>query len=469
MIFTSSDNMTPGTWLYWFIVYFLYRYARLVVNLWLFWTFKPIPIPENPTLSPSDVTVILPTLDGEGEELERTISSILQNEPKEVILVTIDENLYKAERTVAKMPAAKYARIRCMSVKQANKRRQMARAIPEVNTQIIVFADDDVTWPRETLLWMLAPFEDRSYGGVVTCQRLRRAENPTFSQRIYGFLGALYLERRNFDCAAMTHMDGGMPCLSGRTCAYRTSILQDVNFTNGFTNEKWWFGQYQLNADDDNFLSRWMVSHGHQVYMQYHPNCEVLTTLENNPKFLKQCLRWARSNWRSNLTSMFSERHIWRHQLYSAYAVQLTTLMPPAIMGDALLWWFLIQGTSDWSPENARLAFCIFAGWMTFSKFIKLVTHFVRYPVDIFLWPVSVLFGWFHGVIKLYAVLTLNETTWGSRDNADTSDSERMIKQKKLRHSFESLDEKLHEKLLSNDYTTSYAAHDLKCSQPPLG
>ncbi|EXJ83412.1 hypothetical protein A1O1_07035 [Capronia coronata CBS 617.96] len=460
--------MDSHAWFHWFVVYFLYRYVRLIVNLWSFWTFKPIPIPENPSLSPSDVTVILPTLDGEGDELEQTISSILENKPKELILVTIDENLHKAERTMAKMPAAKYDRIRCMSVKQANKRRQMARAIPEVHTQIIVFADDDVTWPAETLQWMLAPFEDKRYGGVVTSQRLRRAENPSFSQRIYGFLGALYLERRNFDCAATAHLDGGMPCLSGRTCAYRTSILQDVNFTNGFTNETWWFGQYQLNADDDNFLTRWMVSHGHETYMQYHPNCEVLTTLENNPKFLKQCLRWARSNWRSNITSIFTERHIWRRQLYSTYAVQLTTLMPPAFVSDPLLWFLLVCGTSDWPREHAHLAFYVFAGWMAFSKFVKLITHFVRYPVDLLLWPVSVLFGWFHGIIKLYASWTLNETTWGSRANADSSDSERMIRQQKPRHYSASLGEKLHSKLLPYDDMKPHAAYDLKCSQPPL-
>lgn len=258
-----------------------------------------------------DVTVILPSLDGEGEELERTIKSILANEPYELILVTVDDNLRKAQNTVAKMPAGQQGRLRCMSIKQANKRRQMARAIPEVKTQIIVFADDDVDWPAKLLQWILAPFEDKLYGGVVTCQRLRRAENPTFSQRIYGFLGALYLERRNFDCAATSHMDGGMACISGRTCAYRANILQDPNFTDGFTNEKWFFGQYQLNADDDNFITRWLVNHKHEVYMQYHPECEVKTTLEDNSKFLKQCLRWARSNWRSNLTSLFAERNIW--------------------------------------------------------------------------------------------------------------------------------------------------------------
>lgn len=83
---------------------------------------------------------------------------------------------------------------------------------------------------------------------------------------------------------------------------------------------------------------------------------------------------------------------------------------------------------------------------MIFSKFIKLITHFVRYPVDILLWPVSILFGWFHGAIKVWALLTLNEvrklppllqtntdsreqTTWGSRAGADADDKDRMIPQ----------------------------------------
>lgn len=264
-------------------------------------------------MTSNDVTVILPSLEGQGVELERTIASILENEPKEVILVTIQANLELAKKTIAKMPAAQYNRLRCLAVANPNKRRQMARAIPEVETKIIVFADDDVTWPRQTLKWMLAPFENAKYGGVVTCQRLRRTSYPLFSmKRVWSFLGALYLERRNFDCAATTFMDGGVPCMSGRTVAYRTKILRDDNFTNEFTNEAWCFGKYRLNADDDNFITRWMVSHGWETYMQYHPECEVQTILEEDSKFLKQCVRWSRSNWRSNLTSMFTERHIWR-------------------------------------------------------------------------------------------------------------------------------------------------------------
>ena len=397
----------------------LYRYVRLMINLISFWTFKPIPLPAVPQLTSNDVTVILPSLDGEGEELERTISSILANEPKELILVTIDENLYKLHSTINKTPAATQGRLRCMSVKQANKRRQMARAIPEVTTTITVFADDDVDWPRQTLNYILAPMENGKFGGVVTCQRLRRAENPTFSQRIYNFLGALYLERRNFDCAATSHIDGGVPCLSGRTCAYRSEIIKDPAFTSGFTDEKWWFGQYQLNADDDNFITRWLVNHDWQIYMQYHPDCEVQTTLEDNPKFLKQCLRWARSNWRSNLSSLFAERKIWHTQPWSTYAVHLTTLSPPAFIGDLALWYFIHRATFYWTAEDRFLAVILLLGWMLFSKFIKLITHFVRYPVDILLWPVSILFGWFHGAIKMYALFTLRRGKSSSHEYED--------------------------------------------------
>lgn len=82
--------------------------------------------------------------------------------------------------------------------------------------------------------------------------------------------------------------------------------------------------------------------------------------------------------------------------------------MPPAIVGDALLWLFLYWGIQDWPADSARVAVWSFLAWMTFSKFIKLVTHFVRYPIDILLWPVSILFGWFHGLIKYYAFMTLS-------------------------------------------------------------
>ena len=286
----------------------LYRYFRLVVNLFAFSRLRPIPIPEVPRLTSQDVTVVIPSIEGDGEVLWETIRSILATEPFEIILVTIDANLTQAQLMIKHMGTSK---VKIRSVSYPNKRRQMVCALPDIRTDITVFADDDVLWPPKLLPWMLAPLEDASYGGVGTNQRLRRAEAPTLQQRVYGYLNALYLERRNFDCASCMYMDGGLPCLSGRTVAYRSNILKDKAFIDGFTREVW-LGRYQLNADDDNFITRWLVSHDKKIGYQYHKEAEILTTLEDNPNFVKQCLRWSRSNWRSNITSMFCERHIWR-------------------------------------------------------------------------------------------------------------------------------------------------------------
>lgn len=280
----------------------LFRYFRLIVNCISHWTFRPIPIPDSPTYSSQDVTIILPTIATGGDELETTLRTCLSAETYELILVTIDANVDNLTNLANKINAKK---IRVLSIREANKRRQMCRAIPEVSTRITVFVDDDVMWPPKVLQWMLAPFEDPKTGGVGTSQRLRRSKNMS----VWSFLGAAYLERRNFDCSACLHIDGGLPCLSGRTVAYRTGILQDAAFTHGFTHEEW--RTCQLNADDDNFITRWLYSHGWKIAMQYHKEAEVQTTLEDSPKYLSQCLRWVRSNWRSNLTSMFVERHYW--------------------------------------------------------------------------------------------------------------------------------------------------------------
>ncbi|MCJ1398360.1 hypothetical protein MMC11_001558 [Xylographa trunciseda] len=400
-----------------FFAFLAYRYLRLIVNLVAFLLLRPIPIPENPLLTSNDVTVVVPSLalEQDRDELWATVHGILATNPAEVILVTIDENVERVKLMVKDMTTT--TKVRVLSVSQPNKRRQMVRAIPEVRTSITIFADDDVKWPRTLLPWMLAPLENEAYGGVGTIQRLRRAVEPSFSQRVWGFLGAIYLLRRNFDCAACSYMDGGLPCLSGRTVAYRTKILSDTAFTDGFTHEEW-NSEYQLNVDDDNFITRWLVSHGHKIAFQYHREAEVETTLEDNPKFLKQCLRWSRSNWRSNITSMFVERHIWRQQPWSTYAVHLTTLTHWALLWDV--------GLLYYCPKELWMFWPVVA-LMCVSKWIKFVGHFLRHPVDILLLPVLVIFGYFHGIIKLYAAFTLHVTAWGSREGADANDAYRMI------------------------------------------
>ena len=284
------------------------RYLRLIVHSIAHWRYKSIPISNSPTFSHRDVNIILPTISTDMEELRKTIQSMLACNPSRIFLVTT-KHQYKTIRTLCKSLNSRILKVLQSPV--ASKRLQVCRAIPLVNTSITVMADDDVIWPSTILPWLLAPFEDEKIGGVGTCQRARRLETGTFMELCYNVLGAGYIERRNFEISATHNIDGGTSCMSGRTCALRTPILQDPLFLEGFATEKW--RGHTLYADDDNYVTRWLVAKEWKTWVQYNSECEVETTLENNIKFLYQCSRWARSNWRSNYTSLFVERHIWRY------------------------------------------------------------------------------------------------------------------------------------------------------------
>lgn len=265
--------------------------------------YTPIQPVDEPTITSKDVTVIIPTVAEDLQQLKETVQSACHLEPLKILLVTPDLRVKRVDQMVEELGNPKI--ISVLSVSQANKRRQLCRAIPVVETKITLLLDDDVWLPEKFNKWMLAPFEDPRIGGVGTNQQVRRFNRSNF----WEFLGAIYLVRRNFDCTACNWIDGGLPCLSGRAVAYRSEILQDPEFTYGFTHETWGSDHF-LNADDDNYITRWLFTHNWKIQIQNHRECEVETTLEHDAKYLRQCLRWVRSNWRSNLTSL-TEKNMW--------------------------------------------------------------------------------------------------------------------------------------------------------------
>lgn len=142
--------------------------------------------------------------------------------------------------------------------------------------------------------------------------------------------------------------------------------------------------------------------------------------------------------------------------------MQQTTLTAWALPYDLTLFYTWYRaGLSEDYQYDTRLAMAIaLAAWVVFTKCTKLMPHFVRHPEDtVLLLPVVVVFGYVHGLIKLWGLVTLNavslaqppppvpmppvypappqlalvqsltppsQTTWGSRPAADTDDAIRM-------------------------------------------
>ncbi|KAI1205602.1 glycosyltransferase family 2 protein [Annulohypoxylon truncatum] len=413
---------SPNFWWYTFWVLWVHRYLRLIVHTFSHWFYKSKPIPVKPTFTSDDVTVIIPTIHNAFEELRSSLESILACRPHELILITTVDKHVALEKLVKTLSTSN---VRVLFTPIANKRLQVCEALPKVKTAITIMADDDVTWPSTLLPWVLAPFEDPKIGGVGTCQRVRRESGGSVSTQIFNWLGAAYIERRNFEISATHNVDGGTSCMSGRTGAYRSEILSSHDFLEGFKTERW--RDYILNADDDNFVTRWLVSHQWKTWIQYERECEIETTLENGLKFLYQCSRWARSNWRSNWTSLVRERYVITQQPWCTYALHIATFTSLAFVVDPLLLVSLWRGTEGWDLEARQR--CIWAQvvfMFAFTKVVKLIGLFRRNPSDIVFLPVSVIFGYFHGLIKLYALITLNMTSWGSRPDGDANDALRM-------------------------------------------
>lgn len=61
-----------------------------------------------------------------------------------------------------------------------------------------------------------------------------------------------------------------------------------------------------------------------------------------------------------------------------------------------------------WDEEIRTAGLAALLTWIFISKFVKLLGHYIRYPVDFLLLPVSILFGYLHGLIKAKAMVSLN-------------------------------------------------------------
>ncbi|KAI8097914.1 glycosyltransferase like family 2-domain-containing protein [Gilbertella persicaria] len=309
-------------------------------------------------------------------------------------------------------------KIRILTVSKANKRLQMVAGINATTTEILVFADDDAIWKPTMLQYMLACFEDLKMGGVGTCQAVH-AVDLNGHQTVWEVLAGFRLSIRNIEIAASTHIDGGVCCLSGRTAAYRTLILHDPAFQHSFLNDLW-LNKYPLNSGDDKFLTRWMVSHGWNTYIQVCPEAELFSTFKNNWRFIKQVLRWTRNTWRSDFRSLFMERQIWNRHPYVAFSMVDKIFNPFSLLsGPVLVIFFAIEQSSKAGPSSSPLplwnVILSYIGWLLFTRGLKLLPHFYRRPQDVIHLPTWLLFNYYFAVMKLYALFTLHKVGWGTR------------------------------------------------------
>ncbi|KAF7196977.1 Type 2 glycosyltransferase [Pseudocercospora fuligena] len=400
---------------FWFWTVFVFRYLRTVVHLISFWCYRPAPVLNKPRYKPEDCSVILPTVDPENPEFTECIESCLRNKPLEIIIVTVGDKNEKTCRAVVDKYFSKYPTVITVHICPiANKRHQVATAIPKAIGEITILLDDHVIWPANFLKTAIAPFEDGRVGAVGTNKRVRRTDTGFNIRSYWNMLGAIYLERHNFEIRATNTIDGGVFVISGRTSLHRTQILQEQEFLDGFTDERFFFGLCgPLNPDDDNYITRYEVKKCWDIKIQYCEDACIETTLGTYPKFVSQCLRWVRTTWRSNSCSLFTDRTVWYRQPWCVYAVYISSFFNFALFNDFGLAYLLHR-----SGYGTTATYWSFGLWIFTTKMVKLTPYFFRHPEDLRMLPGYFAFAYFHSLVKLYALFTFWNCHWGGRNLA---------------------------------------------------
>ena len=451
-------------YLVWLGFLLVFRYWRTAVQIFYWTKYKPALPTGNDKFKPSDCIAICATV-GPKDNLvfDELAASILVNKPACLIFAcnTIDaanqvrkflaafRPMFEAGNTryqrmydLPGFSSEKYTEIRIVDVGVSNKRHQMVAGIQHIDTPIMISVDDTAVWSPNWLAGSLPAFNDDKVGLVGTRKWVKRLPRyndlnagpimNAWYKYISGFwntMGGLYLIRHNFEIKSMNAADGGVFCVSARSNLIRTEIVKNEKFCHAFTNEyvlplgTWFKGFGPLNADDDNFVTRYVINDGWDIKAQCADDTTMTTVIGMYPKgfkFDKQCMRWSRSTYRQNPIALFVDRAVWSKWPLTTWVTYLPWLYNAAAFWDGLAIYMLTKTNLYAECSHPRLlAFGLFYVFQL-TKLIKTHEWWMAYPMDFVLYyiiPAYPLFTYYHSFKKVYTVLTFWNTEWSGRPN----------------------------------------------------
>ncbi|HVX21576.1 MAG TPA: glycosyltransferase [Acidimicrobiales bacterium] len=280
------------------------------------------------------------------------------------------------------------------------KRSALAEGIRRATAEVVVLVDSDTAWTPGLLDAVQMPFVDRWVGGVGTRQVVA-ARQSSLWRRIASWL----LDVRYADYTPAMGAHGSVPCLSGRTAAYRRALLTPMLPQ---LEHEVFLGR-ECVAGDDGRLTWLVLSTGHTTVQQ--SQAVAISMFPANLRgFVHQRTRWSRNSYRCYLTAI---RHgwLWQQALITQITV-LQILLTPVTMGVAVF----CLGRAVWIHTPAVAA--LFVAWALVGRGIRGLSHLRQHPQDLPLLPVVMLTIVFISLpLKLYAMVTMNRQGWLTRQD----------------------------------------------------
>jgi N-acetylglucosaminyltransferase len=367
------------------------------IIVWALWLYRAVSSRfAKPVVSDFRTTtsVVVPSYREDPEILRRCVENWLSHAPTELIVVVDVDDVGCQER----LRAVVDPRLRPIVMRHQGKRSALGEGIRAATGEIVVLADSDTMWEEGLLAAVQMPFVDPTVGAVGTQQNVYQRATSVW-RRVADWM----INLRYYDYVPSMGRKGAVICVSGRTAAYRRSVILPVlpNLEHEF------FLGRRCVAGDDGRLTWLVLASGYKTVHQ--SSARAISMFPDTFRaFVKQRVRWSRNSARTYLTALW-KGWLWRVPFVSKVTV-LQILLTPFTMGLTL--GYLLFSRLELTTRGAILA----AAWVLVGRGIRSFSHLRRHPAEIFLLPLYALIVILVALpIKAYALVTMNKQGWLTR------------------------------------------------------
>jgi cellulose synthase/poly-beta-1,6-N-acetylglucosamine synthase-like glycosyltransferase len=344
------------------------------------------------------VSVVVPVYREDPRVLERCLRSWLRERPLEVILVVDDRD----EEILDHLRRLELDDLRVIPWRHTGKRGALAVGVRSARGDLVVLTDSDTSWREGLLASVQMPFVDDRVGGVGTRQYVHARRSSPWRRIAHWLLNTRYLDY----VPAMSRF-GSVPCLSGRTAAYRRSVILPLL---PLLERELFLGK-ECVAGDDGRLTWLVLASGHRTVHQDSARADSMFP-DSFQAFVKQRVRWSRNSYRCYLTAI-ANGWLWRQPMLTQITV-LQVVLTPFTMATTL--WY----GGQWIVRGGAVMALGVLLWACIGRGLRGLSHLREHPDDVAIAPLMVAVVAFIALpVKAWAMLSMNRQGWLTRRNTD--------------------------------------------------
>lgn len=389
---TLLISVLPDSWSW------ILPFGLIGIISWTFWLVRKIlSATSHPVVNEfqTTCTIVVPSYHEDPNVLMRCLETWVAEGPQRIIVVLDLADTEAKER----IDALGLPSVEAHLFKHNGKRSALGYGMRLVDTELCIFIDSDTVWEPGMFANIQMPFIDPVVGAVSTRQNVYLPKTSLW-RRVADWI----IDLRYYDYAPAMGRFGGIICASGRTSAYRFSVIRDR--IEDLEVEMFW-GR-QCIAGDDGRLTWLVLSQGYRVAHQ--DTARALSMFPDTFRaFCKQRVRWSRNSYRCYLTAI---RHGW---IFKTPLISQITIMQILLTPITALSALVYVGLSLRS-EHPWIAFAASVAWLVIGRGIRGISHLWRRPEDIWILPVVAFAVMLVALpIKTYAFFTMNKQGWLTR------------------------------------------------------